>query len=334
MDPNQEWDGYILIDNLSKQLKSIKMINNTSYIKSLILVVFTTLLITQVNAQQDPQYTQYMYNTMSVNPAYAGQREVFSAIALYRTQWVGIDGAPKTLTFGAHTPLGNNKVGIGLNVVSDKLGPATETYFDLNFSYTIPIDADGIYNLSFGIKGGFHLLDTDWSKGVFQNTDNAFNQNLDLFSPTIGAGLYLHSRKWYLGAAVPNILTTEHYDDFQESIATERQHLFLIGGYVFDINKRTKLKPAFYVKAVSGAPLIADVSLNALFNEKFTLGVAWRWDDSISGLAGFQVTDSIFIGYAYDWTTTNLNNYNSGSHEILLRFELQKVGKMLSPRFF
>ncbi|MFI1772297.1 PorP/SprF family type IX secretion system membrane protein [Thalassobellus citreus] len=312
------------------------MIQKTSLIKGLILVVFTALLSLNVEAQQDPQYTQYMYNTMSVNAAYAGQRDVLSASVLYRTQWVGMDGAPKTITFGIHSPLRNERIGLGLNIVSDQLGPAEETSVDANVSYSLPISESGDLKLSFGVKGGFHLLDTDWSKGRFNENDGLFNNgnNVNLISPTIGLGLYLHSEKWYLGASVPNMLTSEHYDDFKESIATESLHYFLIGGYVFNLSDNTKLKPAFLVKGVSGAPVIADLSANALFNDKFTLGLAYRWDDSVSGLAGFQINPGLFIGYAYDATTTGLNNYNSGTHEIMLRFELQQIGKILSPRFF
>jgi type IX secretion system PorP/SprF family membrane protein len=308
------------------------MIQKSSIIKSLVMLVL--LVASQSNfAQQDPQYTQYMYNTMSVNPGYAGQRDVLSITGLYRTQWVGIEGAPKTQSFGIHSPLTNDKIGLGLSIVNDKLGPATETFFNGNFSYTIKVD-DKETELSFGLNAGFHLLSTDWSKGKFQNPDSAFNENINLFSPIIGAGLYLHSSKWYLGLSVPNFITTEHYDDFQESIAVERLHYYAIGGFVIDINETTKLKPAFLVKAVSGAPLIADLSVNALFNDKITLGVAYRWDDSLAGIIGFQVSEEFYLGYAYDYTTTNLNNYNSGSHEIMLRFELQKLGKILSPRFF
>ncbi len=310
------------------------MIQKSSFIKGLILVVFTALLSFETQAQQDPQYTQYMYNTMSVNAGYAGQRNVLSATALYRTQWVGIDGAPKTITFGIHSPLRNERIGLGLNIVSDQLGPAEETSIDANISYSIPVDETGDLELSFGLKGGLHILDTDWSKGRFQNADRLFNENINLISPTLGAALYLHSEKWYLGLSVPNILNTEHYDDFTESIATERLHYFLIGGYVFNLSDNTKLKPAFLVKGVAGAPVIADLSVNALFNETFTLGLAYRWDDSVSGLLGFQINPGLFIGYAYDATTTALNNYNSGTHEIMLRFELQQIGKILSPRFF
>ncbi|WP_136480524.1 PorP/SprF family type IX secretion system membrane protein [Cognatitamlana onchidii] len=310
------------------------MIEKASFIKEAILVVFISLLSCGLHAQQDPQYTQYMYNTMSVNAAYAGQRDVLSATALYRAQWVGIEGAPRTITFGIHSPLNNERIGLGLNVVSDEIGPAKETYLDANVSYTIPVDYYGDLELSFGAKAGLHFLDTDWSKGIFQNPDVVFNENVNLISPTIGAGVYLHSDKWYLGLSVPNVLTTTHYDDFKESLATEKLHMFLIGGYVFDLNSSIKLKPAFMLKGVSGAPLIADLSVNALFNEKFTLGLAYRWNDAISGLVGFQVSEQFFVGYAYDSTTTALNNYNSGSHEVLLRFELSQIGKIISPRFF
>jgi type IX secretion system PorP/SprF family membrane protein len=309
------------------------MIQKSSLIKSLILV-FIGLLSMQVSAQQDPQYTQYMYNTMSVNPAYAGQRDVLSATGLYRTQWVGIDGAPKTMTFGIHSPLKNNRLGLGLNIVSDQIGPANETTIDANFSYSLPMNKFGDILLSFGIKGGFHVLGTDWSKGLYQNPDRLFNENLNFISPTIGTGLYLHSDYWYVGVSVPNFITTNHYSDLKESLAVERIHYFLIGGYVYDLSENTKLKPAFLVKGVSGSPLIADLSLNALVKDKLTLGLGYRWGDSVSGMVGFQISDEIFIGYAYDLTTTNLNNYNSGSHEIMIRFEFKQAGKILSPRFF
>jgi len=298
-----------------------------------IAVLFLVFISTNILlGQQDPQYTQYMYNTMSINPGYTGQRDVLSITGLHRTQWVGIERAPTTQTFSIHSPLRNESIGLGLSVVNDALGPASETYVNANFSYTIPVSYET--ELSFGLKAGLHQLTTDWSKGQYQNPDVVYNENISRTSPTIGAGLYLHSEKWYIGLSVPNILTTEHYNDIQESYASEYVHMFLIGGYVFDVSEKFKLKPAFLIKGVSGAPLIADVSLNTLIHDKVTLGAAWRWDDSISGLAGFQLSDSLFIGYAYDFTTTGLSNYNSGSHEIMLRFELNKLGRILSPRFF
>ncbi len=291
------------------------------------------LTLSMTYGQQDPQYTQYMYNTMSVNAAYAGQRDVLSIAGLYRTQWVGVDGAPKTQTLSLHSPLRDERLGLGVSIVNDQLGPANETYFDVNFSYTIPLNRYDT-ELSLGLKGGFHLLNTDWSKGQYQYQDSAFQNDLGLFSPTVGMGIYLHSSQWYLGTSIPNFITTNHYNDFIESVAQERLHYYFIGGYVFDVSRYVKLKPAFLVKSVSGAPLIADLSVNTLLHDKLILGLAYRWDDSISGLAGFQITENLLIGYAYDYTSTNLKNYNSGSHEIMLRYEINRIGRILSPRFF
>jgi len=301
--------------------------------KKLFLIFIVILMSLEVCSQQDSQYTQYIYNTMSVNSAYTGQRDVLSYSGLYRTQWVGIDGAPKTLTFGIHSPLKNENLGMGISIVSDQLGPIREDYINLNFSYTIRLNRST--ELSFGLKGGLHNLSSDFSRGnSFQNTDVAFNENISLFSPTIGAGLYLHSSRGYLGLSAPNFLTTEHYNDYKESLASERLHLFLIGGYVFNIDNDVKLKPAFLIKAVSGAPLIADLSINAMFNNRFVFGLAYRWDDSLSGLTGLQVNKTLFIGYAYDYNTSIGNKYTGGTHEVMLRFELQQINKILSPRFF
>ncbi|SHG47437.1 PorP/SprF family type IX secretion system membrane protein [Winogradskyella jejuensis] len=308
------------------------MINKSSLL-SLVVVLALALIPTDTYGQQDPQYTHYMYNTLSINPAYAGQRETLSIVGLHRSQWVGVEGAPQTQSLGIHSPLRNERLALGLNVVTDALGPARESFVDANFSYTFPIN-DNNTKLSFGVKAGWHNISTDWSKGQFQNPDVVFNENISQNALIIGAGLYLSNRNWYVGLSAPNFLTTDHYDDFQESLATERMHFFLTGGYVFNLNDNVKLKPAFLVKAVSGAPLIADISANALFDDTLTLGLAWRWDDSISALAGFQVTKGLYIGYGYDLTTSDLNNYNSGTHELILRFELQQLGKILSPRFF
>ena len=309
------------------------MYSNKNILK-IMLILVALVALPDLHAQQDPQYTHYMYNTMSINPAYAGQRDVLSFTGLYRTQWVGIDGAPESGSLGIHSPVNNGRLGIGLNIVRDALGPANETFVDANLSYSIPVNEQGL-EFSFGSKLGAHQLKTDWTRGRFRiQTDPTFNQNISVISPVIGAGLYLHSDKWYLGASIPNFITTEHYDDVQESIASERINFYFIGGYVFNINRALKLKPSFFVKAVSGAPVIADLSANFLYQNKLNLGLAYRWDDSISALLGFQITDGMYLGYSYDLTTTGLSNYNSGTHEILLRFELPRVGRLISPRFF
>ena len=301
--------------------------------KALLLFLITFCATLTINAQQDPQYTQYMYNTMSVNPAYAGSKGYFSAVALSRTQWVGVDGAPKTQTFSVNAPVGYSGLGWGLNIVNDRLGPSSEVYIDANASYTIRTSEEG--NLAFGLRLGGRMLNLDWSKGRYQNPDVVFNQNVNnRFLPTVGAGIYFHKPKWYVGLSVPNFIRTEHYNDFIESIAAERLHYYLIAGYVFDVSERLKFKPAALVKAVAGAPLSVDASANFLYDEKLTLGLAYRWGDSISAILGFQVSDSLHIGYAYDLTTSNFRNYNAGTHEVMLTFDILKQAKVISPRFF
>ncbi|WP_435261483.1 PorP/SprF family type IX secretion system membrane protein [Tenacibaculum sp. nBUS_03] len=306
--------------------------NNILKVISILLLVFSSYI---VNGQQDPQYTQYMFNTMSVNPAYVGSKGHTMINVLARTQWVGIDGAPDTQTLSYDTPLGYSGVGLGVNLVNDAIGPSNETYIDANVSYTVRTSEEG--NLAFGLKLGGRFFSVDWSKGVFRDgNDRSLNENISKFLPTIGAGVYYYKSNWYLGLAVPNLLRTEHYDDVSNGgvVATERMHYFLIGGYVFDLSDSIKFKPAVLSKIVSGAPLSLDVSANFLFNNKFRLGAAWRWDDSISALLGFQINESLQIGYAYDLTTSNYSNYNSGTHEVMLRYEIFKEQKMKSPRFF
>lgn len=297
------------------------------------IVIFMLLITCSVFGQQDPQYTQYMYNTLSVNSAYAGSMGHFTATGIYRSQWVGLEGAPSTQSLTLDSPVGKN-VGLGLSIVNDEIGPSEEQYMDLNFSYTI--QATDSHKLSFGLKAGGRLLNIDWSKGTYRDEDVVYQENINnRFLPVIGAGLYLHSEKNYLGLSVPNFLTDERYDGVKEGLADQQVHVFLIGGMVFDLSYSTKFKPAFLVKYVSGAPVIADISANFMFYEKFRIGASYRTGDSVSVLAGFQITPQILIGYAYDYTTTELQNFTSGSHEILLRFELKSKEKALkSPRFF
>ena len=287
-----------------------------------------------LNAQQDPQFTQYMYNTISVNPAYAGSRGHLSILGMHRSQWVGINGAPTSQVLAIDGPMGNN-VGLGLVFTNDELGPSNEVFLDANFSYTIRLDADD-KRLSFGLKGGGRLFNVDFSKGLTENPDIAFQDNIEnKFFPTIGAGVYYHSSKGYLGLAVPNFFSEEHYDGTVQEIATERLHYFLIGGRIMDLSPDLKFKPAFFVKWVPGAPVIADISANMMIRETLTLGLAYRWDDSLSGLLGLQISPSLSIGYAYDRTTTDLRNFTSGTHEVFLRFELKSQNKkMKSPRFY
>ncbi len=285
-------------------------------------------------AQQDAQFTQYMYNTINVNPAYAGSRGVMSIFGLHRTQWVGLDGAPVTNAVSINTPLNNSNLGLGVSLVNDRIGPTSENQFSADLSYTI--QTNETYKLSFGIKATGNLFNLDASKLNPADPSDDYLQNIGSeFSPNFGAGVYLHSDKLYLGLSVPNFLQDTKYSDNDLAVYKERLNYYAIGGYVFDISSGVKFKPAFMTKIVTGSPLQLDVSGNFLIQDKLTLGVAYRWDAAVSALAGFQITDGLFIGYGYDLETTKLRRYNSGSHEIFLRFELfNKYSKMVSPRFF
>jgi len=307
-----------------------------SFSSIILACVLCICFLTDALAQQDPHYTQYMYNTMAVNPAYVGSRGHTTITALGRTQWVGFEGAPDTQTLSYDTPLGYRGLGLGFNLVNDNIGPSHETYLDGNLSYTIETGEEG--NLAFGLRLGARLLNIRWDEDDRYNTNDVVFQNdiVNRFLPSVGAGIYYYEPDWYVGLAVPNFLNTEHYDYDNPlgEVAVERMHFFFIAGLVLDLSADIKFKPALLLKAVSGAPLSLDVSANFMFAEKFRAGLAWRWDDAISALLGFQASEALYIGYAYDLTTSNYNVANTGTHEVMLRYEIFRQERMKSPRFF
>jgi type IX secretion system PorP/SprF family membrane protein len=288
-------------------------------------------------AQQDPQYTQYMYNTLTVNPGYTGSTGGLEATALHRSQWIGIDGAPTTQAFSIHSPYSKyyENIGIGLSAVNDRIGPSNEVYIDANFSYTLQLSETA--KLAFGLKAGARVLNIDWSKGrYYQSGDPLLNTNINnKIAPAAGAGIYYYTDNWYAGVSVPNFIRTTIYDDIKESTVTDRLHYYAIAGYVFNLSNSLKFKPAVLAKIVTGAPVIVDASANFLLQDFVTLGAAYRWDDAVSALAGVQITPNFFVAYSYDYSVTELNKYNNGSHEIVLRFQLMpKTTRIKSPRFF
>lgn len=314
-------------------------------LKYWLIWLFICIVIPQVFSQQDAQYTQYMYNTISVNPAYAGSRDNFSITGLYRNQWVGIDGAPVTQTIAFNTPIGyTNKVGLGVSIINDEIGPTQETNFDIDFSYTIHTSEEG--QLAFGLKAGGHLLDVNFDVlNQYTTSDALLNFDVEnKFSPNVGIGMYYHTEKFYLGLSAPNLLETQHFSDSFDGgdfgvafLAEERINYYLISGYVFDLSDNVRLKPSVLGKIVSGAPLQVDISANMLFAEKLTLGLAYRWSAAISMMAGFQISENMMLGLAYDRETTELGNteFSSGSYEFFLRYEIFKKDKrILHPRFF
>lgn len=313
----------------------------TSFKISICCIVF--LLVSHLgHAQQDAQYTQYMYNMPSINPAYAGSMESLSITALYRSQWVGLEGAPKTQTLSLHSPVGYRGLGLGFGILNEQIGPTSETYFDVDLSYTIFTSREG--RLAFGLKGSAHLLDIRFSQlsqdvGNPNGPDPLLQQDIEnKFSPNIGAGVYYYNERFYAGVSVPRILETTHFQSSNISTAKERMTLYLTSGYVFDLNDQLKFKPAALTKLTQGAPLQLDLSANFLFNDKFVLGAAYRWSAAVSAMAGFYLGDGFLLGMAYDRETTELGaaRFNDGSFEVLIRYNFKKGrGRQIrSPRFF
>ncbi len=290
-------------------------------------------------AQQDPQFTHYMYNMSVINPAYAtDDLGTLNLGGLYRTQWVGATGAPKTISAFAHAPL-FKRVEAGISIVSDEIGDVVKennVYADV--AYVIPVSERN--HISFGLKAGATFFDANFNGFQYSDAepDPAFAENVHRVYPNVGVGTYFFGDNYYVGFSVPNLLRTKHLER-QNAIATigvEEIHYFLTAGYVFQVGENLKLKPAMMAKGVKGAPMAFDFTANALINDRFELGVGYRLDDSISGLAGFYITPELRIGYSYDYTLSNLGDFNSGTHEIFLLFDLNLLGKGYdkSPRFF
>ncbi|RZJ67415.1 MAG: type IX secretion system membrane protein PorP/SprF [Flavobacterium sp.] len=307
-----------------------------------IILTFFLLAVAVSRAQQDPQFTHYMYNMSVINPAYATDTPgTINVGGLYRTQWVGAVGAPKTVSAFVHSPVAN-RVEAGISIVSDEIGDVVkENNFYADVAYVIPVSDNN--KLSFGVKGGATFFDANFNGFQYSDTnpDPAFANNIHRVFPNVGVGTFFFSDKYYLGFSVPNLLRTKHLER-QDAIATigvEEIHYFFTGGYVFDISDDVKLKPAMMAKGVKGAPMAFDFTANTLLFNRFELGVAYRLDDAIAGLAGFYITPELRFGYSYDYTLTNLGSYNSGTHEIFLLWDLNLSGLSgkgydKSPRFF
>jgi type IX secretion system PorP/SprF family membrane protein len=289
------------------------------------------LLATQeMSAQQDPQYTQYMYNMNVINPAYAGSKENLSVGALYRDQWSGIEGSPQTFTFNAHTPVGKG-IGLGLSGISDQNGPVDQTNVFADISYTMDIGKNS--KLAVGLKAGARFQSIGFENMFFQDDmDPAFQSDVDETYPSLGAGLMYYTDKFYIGLSVPNFLGSTHLEVDGREFGSEQQHYFLTAGYVFDINDYIKFKPSTLIKSEFSSAVSFDVNANVLFYDKFEIGASYRYEDAISGLASVRATDWMQIGFAYDATQSNLKE---PSYEAFVIFDIFfKKKTYVSPRYF
>jgi type IX secretion system PorP/SprF family membrane protein len=313
------------------------MINFKKMKKLYFFAVIVLITFIDVRAQQDPHYTQYMYNLSVINPAYAGSKENLSMGVLYRKQWVEIEDAPTTATFFGHMPAGKN-VGVGLSVISDKIGPVEENNIYGDFSYTLNLG--GEHRLAFGLKAGatFHKvgLYSDIGNGnVPDPNDPAFQEDSNRTFLNLGSGFFYYTNKYYVALSVPNMLKSKYLDYNGRQFGTETLHYFLTGGYVFDLNPNLKFKPFAMVKSSFNAPTSLDLSTNFLFNNKFEIGATYRLEDSFGAMVNYAITPNLKVGYAYDHIVSDLNVTTPSSHEIILLFDLNFPKKVSqSPRYF
>lgn len=307
-------------------------------LRILIIVIFIACAGKQAMAQQEAMYSQYMFNTLAINPAYAGSRNVTSATALYRSQWVGIQGAPTTATFSIDAPIDDKKIGLGLQVFNDRLGITNTTGAFGSYAFRIRM-GKGI--LSMGLQAGASQYRADFTSvnlGSDHSADAAFSTNVNKTLVDFGVGLYYSTDKFYLGLSSPQLLNNQLHNftvDNNNSFDGQAMHLFLATGYVFPLNDDLHLKPSVLIKYVKGAPIEGDLNATLWIRDVLGIGAQYRTEADISGMVEIQVSPQIRFGYSYDRSTTPLVQFNSGSHEIMIRYEFGSTkGKILSPRYF
>lgn len=307
--------------------------------KKYIAILFFSLLAGQTMAQQEAMYSQYMFNTLAINPAYAGSRNVTSATALYRSQWVGIDGAPETLTFTIDAPVNNKKVGLGLQIFSDKIGVTQNTGALASYAYRIRM-ATG--TLSFGLQAGYSQYRGAFSTVPLNSSgtsnDVAFQDNVNTGLLNLGTGVYYNSDRFYVGLSAPQLLNNQ-LSEFKvagnNTFSGQALHLFLATGYVIPLSTDFDLKPSVLVKGVKGSPIQADLNANLWIKQVLSIGVQYRTSADVAAMVEVQASPQFRLGYSYDRSTTKLVQFNSGSHEIMLRYEFGfERGKTISPRYF
>jgi len=299
------------------------------------IALLTLLILQTVKAQQDPQYTQYMYTMNIVNPAYAGITDNLAIGSLYRSQWVGLEGGPRTFTFSIHSKI-EDAVGLGLSLIADEIGPVKETNAYIDLSYIIPISSNT--NLAFGFKAGFTFHDIGISQSqinIIDQNDPFFSNNLNEATPNFGVGIYLYQpNNYYLSLSIPNLLNAIHLDLNGTKIGTETQHLFAAIGYVIDLSQNFKIKPHIFSKYAFNAPVSFDVNANLFMYDLVEIGLGYRLDDSLSAMINFQVTPNLRIGYAYDGIRSELDIVTNSSHELFLNIEFHRQKRIRSPRYF
>ncbi len=303
--------------------------------KKLLPFLYLCFLSFGTHAQQDEQMSLYMYNPLSFNPAYAGSRDALSMVAIGRFQWVNFKGAPTSQWFSAHSPIMKKSVGIGGHFIHDQIGDRNRTSAYADVSSSIQVNKKKS-RLAIGLSFGFDALSYDFSQSLVNDvTDPYFGQALSVTKPNIGAGIFYYGKKHYFGISVPRLLQATSIDvnDILHTLNT--RHFFISGGYVFDLNSVLKLKPSALVKYTPGAPLTADVNLSLFMYERIWTGLMYRFHEAMGVNVVYHIKNKLNIGYVYDFPINGLRKYQSGSHELILQYDIQpKRSVYTSPRYF
>lgn len=305
---------------------------NNGKIKICSIILFLIGIVGSLSAQQDPMFTQYMHNPVSINPAYAGSRGTLNAVVLNRQQWVGIEGAPNTMTISINGPFIAYNVGIGISLIYDQIDPTRQVGFYTDYAYHLKV-TDKV-KFSMGLKAGFNMFDVNTYilRGALEESDPTVER---MYLPNFGIGGYLYSDRFYLGLSVPKMLQNSLSDNKNTLLNKEERHYFLTGGYVFDISENVRFKPSFTFRMVEGAPLSSELSAAVLLHDRLWLGGMYRHQDALGGMIRFDITNQLGMGYSYDTTLSRLGNYNQGTHEVFVSYDIAyRNKKILSPRFF
>ena len=308
--------------------------------KRLLIFIIALICSASLYAQQDAMFTHYMFNTIAINPGYAGSRDALTITGLHRQQWVGFEGAPTTQTVSAHSPVLRENIGVGLSFINDKIGPINMTSFFLDFSYTIKVTKTS--KLAFGLKAGTNMMKDELNTLDLDNpNDAAFQDGMkNQFLPNFGAGLYYYTDRWYVGASIPKILQNDFDNGAADAVggsAAEARHYFIIAGTYFNLNDNLKLKPTTFFKYTQSAPFEVDLSAQLIYKDMVWGGLMYRTGDAFGILAGVNITPVFSIGYSFDFSLPNRTFVNNGgSHEIMLRYDFifGEEKKIRSPRYF
>lgn len=287
--------------------------------KRLLIFIFCVMLLANLKAQQLPQYTQYMLNEFAINPAVAGKEEYADMRSNNRYQWIGITDAPRTYVLTVHGPLKLKNMGLGMNLFTDIVGPTRRV--GLNFSYAYHIRLNEETKLALGLSAGILQWGIDGHKLVLhdEGDENLLTQYQTTYVPDFGGGLLFHHKKWYFGVAVPQLYQSKiNLYPGSETTGKLVMHFNVNGAYRFDIGEDFKIEPSFLVKYATPAPFKIDGGLRVIYKEQVWLGGAYRHNDAYTALLGFLIRNYIMLGYSYDFPTTNIRKYSSGTHEIML----------------